>query len=168
MIKEYLTEELLKNFLRERSKLEFIHNKQILINGIRFRPDFRSTDNTVIIEFDGHHHYHVPERILRDSMMKSYCGDNGIKLIRIPYFIQLNSQKIIKHIFGDLVKDNSPFNDYPHGFIDEKAMLPNEFSTIGSTRYALELSNLPSSISEEIEESAIQKMSILRERFKYK
>lgn len=165
MIKNYLTEELLNTFLKERSLISFIHNKGIKINKIQFRPDFRATDNSVIIEFDGHHHFHSLERILRDRMMKNHCERNQIRLIRIPYFIQLNSEEAVRNYFSGLLWNYDTYNNYEHGFIDSTAMLPSEFSIEGNIRYQESLSLMPESMRKCVIQSATERGEFIQNKF---
>ncbi len=72
--------------------------------------DFYLPDNNVLCEFDGRHHM-MPidfagrgdewakkefEKIqMHDAIKNKYCKDNGIKLIRIPYFEYANITEIL-------------------------------------------------------------------------
>lgn len=55
----------------------------------------------------------------------------GYKVIHIPYFVQL-SKPVIKLLF-DIDFDWE--QQYPHGFIDEKAMLPVDYNYFGIFRF---------------------------------
>lgn len=130
----YLTEELLGKFLEERFKEKFIHDKAVPNSNTRLRPDYRSDDLMLIIEFDGYKHYNSSKVILNDSIKNKVYINLGYTIIRIPYFIQLD-KRIIELLFGDLVKDKSDFNNYPHGFIDKNALLPADFCILGMYRF---------------------------------
>lgn len=165
MIKEHLTELSLKRFLEERCEHTFLHNKGIRVNDILFRADFRCVDTPIIIEFDGHHHYHVPERILRDNLMHKHCENEGIRLIRVPYFVQLNSEAIIRTLFDGLLHDYSPFNSYPHGFIKKSAMNYEEFSVAGLAKYRSQIASYPFDVREQIESSGKIRQDFLENKF---
>lgn len=65
----------------------------------KFRPDFRSETLKMIIEFDGLPHYQKPDIILNDILKNKIYKENGYKVIRIPYFIQLTKESV-KTLFG--------------------------------------------------------------------
>ena len=64
--------------------------------------DFYLPDYNIIIEFDGKHHYEAIhgqdafENVCRhDSIKDRYCADNGIEIIRIPYWDYCNIENIL-------------------------------------------------------------------------
>ena len=59
----------------------------------------------------------------------------GYTIIRIPYFVQL-STIVIKELFH---KTYSMTQEYPHGFISEKALLPSDFCEMGIGRFINDL-----------------------------
>ena len=65
----------------------------------KFRPDFRIETLKMIIEFDGLPHYQKPDIILNDILKNKIYKENGYKVIRIPYFIQLTKESV-KTLFG--------------------------------------------------------------------
>lgn len=65
----------------------------------RIRPDYRCEELKLIIEFDGVQHYQKPDRIKKDDENELVYKDNGYKVIRIPYFIQLTNN-VVKKLFG--------------------------------------------------------------------
>jgi hypothetical protein len=109
----------------------FIRNKQIPNFEYKWRPDFRNDELMLIIEFDGYLHYTktdiVKKYLLKDIAYKKL----GYKVIRIPYFIQLNTI-FIKLLFD---KDYDYNQIYPHGFIADKAILPYDFCYFGLCKY---------------------------------
>lgn len=68
--------------------------------------DFYLPDRKVAIEVDGIHHFKPLEfyggaeqfkkQKIRDNIKNNFCADNGIKLIRIPYWDVKNSHSIIQ------------------------------------------------------------------------
>lgn len=81
---------------------DWIHDKALgEINGIRYRsrPDYRSEQLKMIIEFDGIQHYTKPDVIEKDYRLNEVYEKLGYKVVRIPYFIQLTN-KAIKTLFG--------------------------------------------------------------------
>lgn len=81
---------------------DWIHDKGVeLPDGrkSRCRPDYRSEQLKLIVEFDGVQHYTNPKNILKDEEHNKVYKDAGYKVVRIPYFIQL-TQKAVKTMFG--------------------------------------------------------------------
>ena len=68
-------------------------------NKIRNRPDFRSGQLKLIIEFDGLPHYNYPETIKRDIENTKIYQSFGYKVVRIPFFIQLTNAAVYQ-LFG--------------------------------------------------------------------
>lgn len=66
---------------------------------IRKRPDFRSEQLKMIIEFDGMQHYTNPDCIQKDIENISLYESAGYQVIRIPYFVQLTNE-VVKVLFG--------------------------------------------------------------------
>ncbi len=130
MIKDYLTEDLLGKFLEERFNVKFERDKTAPDSGIRLRPNYRNGDLKLIIEFDGYRHYSCSSVIVNDLKKDNIYKELGYDIIRIPYFIQLDSA-IINLLFGKYNISCSSFNNYPHGFIDKKCLLPCDFNYIG-------------------------------------
>jgi hypothetical protein len=90
----------------------------------RFRPDMRSEDLGLIVEFDGVNHYSSLHVVLSDKDKDEYLRSAGYKIVRIPYFVVLSPTSIMR-LFGvdvnDRLKDtgvldyglfDSPDNDY--------------------------------------------------------
>lgn len=127
LTKNYLTEDRLYEALKIIFKIDFIRDRQVPDSGINKRPDFRNDELKLIVEFDGERHY-TNNKIQKSDMLKAKrYSDMGYKVIRLPYFVQLSSS-IIKLLF-DIDIDWE--QQYPHGFIDEKAMLPVDYNYFG-------------------------------------
>lgn len=80
---------------------DWIHDKTLgKINDIlyRSRPDYRSEELKLIIEFDGLPHYTNPDIIEKDLKNTDLYTSFGYKVVRIPYFIQLTN-KAVKTLF---------------------------------------------------------------------
>ena len=67
--------------------------------------DFYLPDYDVLIEYDGIQHFDIErafkkdkfwDTVIHDAMKNSYCKDNNIKLIRIPYWEFDNIENILK------------------------------------------------------------------------
>ncbi len=82
---------------------DWIHDEAIncLDNGkpSRKRPDYRSEQLKLIVEFDGVQHYTQPNNILKDKENTEFYEKCGYKVVRIPYFIQL-TKRAVKTMFN--------------------------------------------------------------------
>lgn len=82
--------------------IDWIHDKALgEVNGkvYRSRPDYRSEELKLIIEFDGLQHYTKPDIIEKDLRLTEVYERLGYKVVRIPYFIQLTNEAV-KTLFG--------------------------------------------------------------------
>ena len=80
---------------------DWIHDKMLgKINDIlyRSRPDYRSEELKLVIEFDGLPHYTKPDIIEKDKKNTELYKSFGYKVVRIPYFIQLTN-KVVDFLF---------------------------------------------------------------------
>lgn len=128
----YLNEDNLDVILKELyPNVLFIRNKQIPNFKHKWRPDFRSDELMLLIEFDGYLHYTKNNTILIDKLKDIEYTKLGYNVIRIPYFIQLNTE-VIKLLFNIDYEFNQV---YSHGFIDDKAIRPYDFCYNGLIRY---------------------------------
>ena len=68
----------------------------LIVNGklSRIRPDYRSEKLKIIIEFDGLPHYQNPDVIKSDRKKDLIYKENGYKVVRVPYFIQLTKETV--------------------------------------------------------------------------
>lgn len=136
----YLTEKILGyylNYLFHDS--EIIHDKIIPNSGIKNRPDYRIEDLKLIVEFDGYKHFTSSNTILADIKKDKIYSEQGYKIIRIQYWIQLNDS-VLYGLFNEYLNKEWGFyedisSEYPLGFIDKKALLPADYSEFGLDRY---------------------------------
>ena len=131
---EYLIEDNLEIFIKQRFGVNFIRNKELF----GYRPDFYLPDINLVIEFDGYRHYVNKLTIDRDNKKDAIYSEKNIRVIRIPYFVQLD-ERIVKFLFSDYINDLSKFNNFPHGFIDKKATLPTYYCAEGIERFKNDL-----------------------------
>jgi len=155
----YLTEEKLKYHLETIFNLEFIHNKQVPNSNIKNRPDYRNDSIMLIVEFDGYLHYTQPKTIIADFKKDEVYSKMGYKIVRIPYFVQLSKQ-VINFLFN---KDLNFIQEYQHGFIDKKCVLPAEFCSLGIIRYKQDLQKFDF-ISNDIKKSLVNKIKFLNDK----
>lgn len=128
----YLTKSKLVEFLKG-----FWHNKDLLTNKKvpeltgKYRPDITNITDGIIVEFDGYRHYNTSKVIYSDKVRDTYFLDNGYRVFRWPYFVQLETRSLKALL--DI--DHEIEQVCPHGFIDKKAMLPADFCIAGLNRF---------------------------------
>lgn len=86
---------------------DWIHDKSFgEHNGQKYkiRPDYRSDSLKLIVEFDGLPHYKNPDSIEKDIKNQKVYEENGYKVVRIPYFIQL-SNDVVEKLFNVKVRE---------------------------------------------------------------
>lgn len=161
----HLTEKTLKDKLNIIFPgIEFIHNRQVPDSGLKTRPDYRNDELMLIVEFDGFTHYQKSEVQIRDVKKDRVYSNMGYKIIRIPYFVQLDNLTI-DYFFGKNIKIE---NDYPHGFISPVCLLPADFNAKGIYLFNSILDNLNNNgcnkITEDIKASLICKKKLYIEK----
>lgn len=83
---------------------DWVHDKLIpnaTINGkkVKTRPDYRSEELELIVEFDGVPHYQSPIVVREDVRKTNDYIRLGYKVVRVPFFIYLNKYAV-KTLFG--------------------------------------------------------------------
>ena len=141
----------------------FIHNKYMKINneyvinrmGSKIRPDYMCEELKMVVEFDGEPwmgggHYTDPNVALKDLENKAILEDLGYKVIRIPFYVQLDNDAI-EYYFG-VKYTGDPLYDmyYDHGFIFPECKTPAYFCMEGLKKFQNDLFELPSPIATRI------------------
>lgn len=128
----YLLEDDLYIFCQERFDGEMIRDKKVF-KEYNFRPDIFLKNHNLILEFNGPRHYTDNKQIILDYKKRIACNKMGIDLIEVPYFIQFDST-IVSYLFCNYNIDKSAYNNYEHGFISKKAILPDDYCFNGLLR----------------------------------
>ncbi len=146
-MKEYLTESGVEELLNKiYPTVEFIRNRKVPNSKISHRPDYRSDELMLIVEFDGYQHYSNTKTQMNDALKRTIYSNMGYKIVNIPYFIQPSTESI-KFLFG---KDVEYEQKYPHGFVDDAAMLPADFNSLGVRLFRNQISDLIANSYEDI------------------
>lgn len=82
----------------------FVHDQYALEEDKRLRPDYRSKNLKLLVEFDGINHYTTYDVIKRDENKTVRYIAAGYRVVRIPFFIQL-TRKAVKKLFHGLVDE---------------------------------------------------------------
>jgi hypothetical protein len=109
--------------------------------GRRFDMAFRTNTSTVLVEYDGDEHYRNSMKIKADQEKDVLASENRMRLVRIPYWVQLDSM-MARHWFG---LEANIEQSFPHGFITTK-LFPASFCELGVARFRRELDALPAQV----------------------
>jgi len=142
VIESYLTERKLTAALKELVG-DCWAGGQVAMPGSRRRFDmaFRMNSATVLVEYDGDDHYRDSMKIKADRQKDILALENKMRLVRIPYWVQLDSM-MARHWFG--LKANIE-QSFPHGFITTK-LFPASFCELGVARFRRDLDALPATV----------------------
>jgi len=149
LYEDYLTEAKLFDVLKTMFPQANIEGQFYFEDNKRLKYDYCVTteEHRFLVEFDGNAHYtkYPKTDIIKNDLAQIRQYD----LIRIPYFVQLDTVAV-DYYFGKY-KPNKNWRDplYPHGFIlnSSNCSVPADFCYYGSARYLDELTNLPDFIS---------------------
>ena len=86
---------------------DWVHDKALGKIGDTYhrkRPDYRSEQLKMIVEFDGLQHYTSPSNILRDIEHTAFYENLGYTVVRIPYFVQLTNT-VVEQLFHVTVEE---------------------------------------------------------------
>lgn len=126
---EYLTEDGLYEFL-----LQFLKEDEIIrqfrVPGTRCKVDFYIPKYKLAIEFNGFYHFTNYKQQERDVKVGKILDGLGMKFLEIPYFIQA-AKEIFAGYIPEKDLEDCKFSNYPHGFVDKKAIRPRDFNTEG-------------------------------------
>lgn len=149
----YLTEAKLAKGLKEIVPDGWLGD-QVPVADTKHRWDMslRIGGEIFVVEYDGDEHYRHSIKIKADRAKDEIARAHGWRVIRFPYWVQLDSLTL-KHYFGlEAVIEQS----FPHGFITTK-LFPASFCELGIERFRAELAALPGAVRDAV-------ISSLRER----
>lgn len=138
-INGYLTEEQLANALQVLVGAGWL-GCQVKIGNGRSTWDMAYVLDglTCAVEYDGDDHYCNTLKIKADRQKNALAAANSIRLIRIPFWVQLTTSTLSHycHLNASVVQS------FPHGFISTKCF-PASFCELGIERFRTELVALP-------------------------
>lgn len=115
-------------------------------------------DQEVFVEFNGHLHYTQTNTIERDYMLREHCVKNNIRLIEIPYFIQLNLYTIPQYFGKDIeayLENVTITTSQESGFLEKKIVLPYDYCVLGLERFLNDLTPTSKVLCSTIEDTCI-------------
>lgn len=99
-------------------------------------------EQQVFVEFNGPTHYTNTSTILRDYALRSLCEDQNIRLVEIPYFVQMNDYSIEEY-FGvavlPMLEGKTVVSALSSGFNDRPIVLPYDYCQLGVSRLMSDL-----------------------------
>lgn len=95
----------------------------------------------VLVEYDGDDHYRDSMKIRADRERDRVAKDSGMRVIRVPYWVQLDSVTV-QHYFRCPAEIEQTF---PHRFMTTK-LFPASFCELGIERFTRDLSALPAQV----------------------
>lgn len=106
-------------------------------------------------EYDGHYHYISNYAYFNDNEPDGNWLIEGYTeyMLRIPYWLQLDN-RMCKFWFGLDVDYSEGFQQ---GFVSDKVILPDVFSSMGEYRFLNELNSIPQDVAIEVFESLVTK-----------
>lgn len=95
------------------------------------------TKQLVFVNYNDYSHFVDFDNFRTDSVIVSYCDKNNIRLVEIPYYIQLTNETIIQY-FGNIasvyLKNKQVKSIRKSGFYENNRM-PYRFNSYGTFRF---------------------------------
>ena len=133
---------------------DWVHDKLIpnaILNGkrVKTRPDYRSEEIKLIVEFDGIPHYQSPIVVREDIRKTNDYIKLGYNVVRVPFFIYLNKYAI-KVLFGVDMKEDL-FKYKVSSISVKQATTPMFFCPAGAKRMCEEFAKFQDQLKINIE-----------------
>ena len=145
-ISPYLSEGCLSDVIQFVFGCTATKQRQVTVPGagrLRIDASFSlPSGQEVFVEFNGPTHYTSTKVIQRDYALSRFCAEQSIRLVEIPYFIQVTNYSLEK-LFGVVVV---PFRGAKvitsatqSGFIARPIVMPYDFCLLGIGRFTKDL-----------------------------
>lgn len=147
-ISPYLSEKNLGTVLDYIFKVPVSSQKRIKTDSGVFIVDYElmlpHNNQIMFVEFNGPTHYTKTETIIRDYRLRQHCEDNNIRLVEIPYFVQLTHHTILQYFGLDIKEYVDKYQlkidtDQPSGFLSKKIVMPYDFNILGVERFLVDI-----------------------------
>lgn len=136
----------------------FLHNKILTIDkqvlrtkvGTIIKPDYVCHELKMIVEFDGDNilrrgHFSDVSINIMDKLKDDVYHEIGYKIIRIPPYVQLDSE-MIKYYFDIDYLDDLYDTCHDHGFLHKDILLPGNFTIMAHERFTNDLTSFPDNV----------------------
>ena len=139
----------------------------VKVAGTKFKPDYILPELRIVIEIDGdsrsrRNHYSNANVAIKDRLKTRICTELGYKVVRIPSYIQLDSE-MVRFYFGiDYAEELYPAC-HEHGFEHPDIALPADFCELGLERFEQEMRTYPQSVRQRIVTSLRKRITQYRE-----
>ena len=144
---DFSTEGLIYRVLLDRYGPERVQ-REVRLGATRMRADIL-LDRTTVIEFDGMSHYTNARTLVSDSKKAGVCEALGVRLIRVPFWVQLD-REMAEH-YG-ITDKFYLLTSFPHGWVATD-VFPASFCEAGTARFVREFSGLPASVRQAVAQS---------------
>jgi hypothetical protein len=147
-VSPYLSEKNLKAVLEYLFKVPIYSQKRINVYSGVFVVDYElllpHNNQRMIVEFNGPTHYTNTATIVRDYKLRQHCKDNNIRLVEIPYFVQLTTRTVLQYFGLDIQEYIKKYQlkidtDQPSGFLSKKIVMPYDFNCFGVERFLIDI-----------------------------
>lgn len=111
-------------------------------------------NHVIYFEFDGPTHYTSSSTQRRDILLGEYCDIMDITLVRMPYFIQLNSNTqpaLLPYCSSKYMVDS----EYVPGFHDAKIVYPGNFNSYGWSLFSSQYLSYDATTQNQIKDSLV-------------
>lgn len=140
-------------------------------SGHQVKPDFINEKLKIIIEIDGaggHNfaHYSSAEQCVKDIEKDELYKELGYKVIRIPMYVQLDSE-MIEYYFGIKYEQDLYEACHEHGFLHSDILLPANFCQLGLERFRREYEQLPMNVQNKIAQSLQDRIQMFVDKNNY-
>lgn len=110
---------------------------------LRVDASFRlQSGQEVFVEFNGPTHYTSTKVIQRDYALRRFCAEQNIRLVEIPYFVQVTNYSLEKLFGADVyifMHSKVITSATQSGFIARPIVMPYDFCLLGIERFTKDL-----------------------------
>lgn len=140
-------------------------------SGHAVKPDFVSEKFRLIIEIDGagghnYGHFSSARQCIVDQEKDKLYKKLGYKVIRIPMYVQLDSE-MVEYYFGIKYEKDLYEACHNHGFSHDQILLPADFCQLGIERFRKEFLSLPQNVKNVIIQSLKERITRFQEEDHY-
>lgn len=117
----------------------------------KFDFELRINNRKIFVEFDGYMHYTNANQIYKDNEYSEIAKKHGYEVIKIPYFLQLDTE-IFQTLFNVDLKNTTILTNYKSGFWSYCTNVAS-FCSLGLNLFKKQINSLPNYALQEIYDS---------------